>query len=212
MKFLSGLMSTILEFFYTYTGNWGLAIIGLTLVARLALWPLTHKQTKSMRRMQEIQPELNKLQQKYKGNPEKMNKEIMALYKKHGVNPMGGCLPLLLQFPILIALFGVLRAMEYPAGEGIFLWLPDLSLPDPFYILPILTALTTYITQKQMATDPKQSQMMMFMPLMIGWFASRFASGLALYLVTSNVFGILQHLLAGKQLGVKGELVSDENN
>jgi YidC/Oxa1 family membrane protein insertase len=213
MQFLSDLMASILEFFYTYLGNWGYAIIGLTFVVRLIIWPLTIKQNKSLKRMQEIQPQLKKLQDKYKNNPEKLNKEMLALYQKHGVNPMGGCLPLLLQFPILIALFRVLQTMEYTGG-GVFIrgWINDLSVPDPYYILPVLAAVTTYITQKQVATDPKQAQMMMFMPLLIGWFATRFPAGLALYWVASNIFGIIQHYLAGGQLALKGELAPDENN
>lgn len=213
MQFLSDLMASILEFFYTYLGNWGYAIIGLTFVVRLIIWPLTIKQNKSLKRMQEIQPQLKKLQDKYKNNPEKLNKEMLALYQKNGVNPMGGCLPLLLQFPILIALFRVLQTMEYTGG-GVFIrgWINDLSVPDPYYILPVLAAVTTYITQKQVATDPKQAQMMMFMPLLIGWFATRFPAGLALYWVASNIFGIIQHYLAGGQLALKGELAPDENN
>ncbi|HHW91361.1 MAG TPA: membrane protein insertase YidC [Firmicutes bacterium] len=213
MQFLSDLMASILEFFYTYLGNWGYAIIGLTFVVRLIIWPLTIKQNRSLKRMQEIQPQQKKLQEKYKNNPEKLNKEMLALYQKHGVNPMGGCLPLLLQFPILIALFRVLQTMEYTGG-GVFIrgWINDLSVPDPYYILPVLAAVTTYITQKQVATDPKQAQMMMFMPLLIGWFATRFPAGLALYWVASNIFGIIQHYLAGGQLALKGELAPDENN
>lgn len=213
MQFLSDMMASILEFFYTYLGNWGYAIIGLTFVVRLIIWPLTIKQNKSLKRVQEIQPQLKKLQDKYKNNPEKLNKEMLALYQKHGVNPMGGCLPLLLQFPILIALFRVLQTMEYTGG-GVFIrgWINDLSVPDPYYILPVLAAVTTYITQKQVATDPKQAQMMMFMPLLIGWFATRFPAGLALYWVASNIFGIIQHYLAGGQLALKGELAPDENN
>jgi YidC/Oxa1 family membrane protein insertase len=213
MQFLSDLMASILEFFYTYLGNWGYAIIGLTFVVRLIIWPLTIKQNRSLKRMQEIQPQLKKLQEKYKNNPEKLNKEMLALYQKHGVNPMGGCLPLLLQFPILIALFRVLQTMEYTGGGGFIRgWINDLSVPDPYYILPVLAAVTTYVTQKQVATDPKQAQMMMFMPLLIGWFATRFPAGLALYWVASNIFGIIQHYLAGGQLALKGELAPDENN
>jgi YidC/Oxa1 family membrane protein insertase len=210
MQFLRGIMFSTLEFFYSYLGNWGYSIIGLTFVVRLFLWPLTQKQTSSMRRMQEIQPEVKRLQDKYKHNPEKMNREVMDLYKKHKINPMAGCLPVLIQFPILIALFRVLSALEY-AGNGSFLWIKDLSAPDHLYILPILAALTTYVSQKQMATDPKQSQMMAFMPLLIGWFATRFPAGLALYWVASNTFAIVQQLLGGGKLPLKGELISDEN-
>jgi len=93
MRFLSDLMASILEFFYSYLGNWGYAIIGLTLIVRLIIWPLTIKQQKSLKRMQEIQPQLKKLQEKYKNNPEKLNKEMLALYQKHGVNPMGMSAP-----------------------------------------------------------------------------------------------------------------------
>lgn len=218
MEWLGDIMRAVLEFFYSFLGDWGLAILALTVAIRMVLWPLTHKQTVSMKRMQELQPEIKKLQEKYKKKPEKLNKEMMDLYRKHGASPWSGCLPLLLQLPILIGLFRGLHAMEYPAGQGAFLWLPDLSAPDPLYILPVLAGVTLYVSQKQMTVDPQQNKIMAFMPLLIAYFASQFPSGVALYFVVSNLVGILQHFIIGRRgpglkeelAPEKGELASDE--
>ena len=195
--------SDLIQFSYHVTdlaglANYGLAIILITFLIKLILYPLTNTQMKSMRNMQAIQPKLKELQARYKDNPEKMQAETMKLYKEKGVNPFGGCLPLLIQMPILIAFYQALIKFEYAVpADAAFLWIPNISLPDPYYILPVLTAVTTYLHQKISAVDsndPTQKTMMMVMPLFIGWIAMRFASGLAIYWVMFNLLNILQQM------------------
>lgn len=193
-----GILQQILTFFYSMTGslgipNYGVAIILLTLVIKLILYPLTLKQVRGMKAMQELQPKMKELQEKYKGNPEKLNKEMALLYKESGVNPLSGCLPLLVQMPILMGIFYAIRDYQY-AQLPSFLWIPDLSQPDHLYILPILSAATTYIQQKQTSADMNQQtkMMMTFMPLFIGYISINFPGGLVLYWVMSNIFQITQ--------------------
>jgi len=193
-----GLLQELLTFFYGITAslgmaNYGLAIILITLAIKIVLYPLTVKQIKGMKAMQELQPKMKELQEKYKGNPEKLNKEMASLYKDSGVNPLSGCLPLLVQMPILMGIFFAIRDYQY-AHVPSFLWMTDLSQPDPIYILPILSAVTTYIQQKQTSTDMNQQTKMMMniMPIFIGYISITFPGGLVLYWVMSNVFQILQ--------------------
>lgn len=143
--------------------------------------------------MQDLQPKMKELQEKYKGNSEKLNKEMAILYKDSGVNPLAGCLPLIVQMPILMGIFFAIRDYQY-AHLPSFLWIADLSGPDPLYILPILSAATTYIQQKQTSSDMNQQAKMMmnFMPLFIGYISITFPGGLVLYWVVSNTFQIAQ--------------------
>lgn len=206
-------MQSILTVFYNLTAgigiaNYGLAIILLTLVIKIVLYPLTVKQIQSMRGMQEIQPKVKALQEKYKGNPEKMNKEMAAIYKEHHVNPLAGCLPLLIQMPFLIAIFFAIRDYQYLQQPN-FLWVQDLAHPDPLYILPALSALTTFIQTKQTTIDNSQQNKMMlyFMPLFIGYISLSFPSGLVLYWVMSNIAQIVQQWwLYRKPAQVQGEV------
>jgi len=193
-----GLLQDLLTFFYGITvslgiANYGLAIILITLAIKLVLYPLTVKQVKGMKAMQDLQPKMKELQEKYKGNAEKLNKEMAILYKDSGVNPLSGCLPLLVQMPILMGIFFAIRDYQY-AHTPSFIWMTDLSLPDPLYVLPILSAATTYIQQKQTTTDTNQQAkiMMNLMPLFIGYISLTFPAGLVLYWVMSNVFQIAQ--------------------
>ena len=191
-------LQSVLEVFQNITGligfeNYGLAIVLLTIVIKMILYPLTVKQVKSMKAMQEIQPAMKKLQKDYKNNPQLMQQKMGELYKEAGVNPLAGCLPLFAQMPILMGMFYALRDQQY-TGEPSFLWLPTLSMPDPYYILPVLSALTTFIQQKQTTTDMNQQMkmMMIFMPIFIGWISLSFPAGLVLYWVTMNIMQILQ--------------------
>ncbi len=191
-------LQSVLEVFHNITGligfeNYGLAIVLLTIVIKMILYPLTVKQVKSMKAMQEIQPAMKKLQKDYKNNPQLMQQKMGELYKEAGVNPLAGCLPLFAQMPILMGMFYALRDLQY-TGEPSFLWLPTLSMPDPYYILPVLSALTTFIQQKQTTTDMNQQMkmMMIFMPIFIGWISLSFPAGLVLYWVTMNIMQILQ--------------------
>lgn len=188
----------MLTFFYELSGslgfaNYGLAIIFLTLVIKMVLYPLTVKQVKAMKSMQDLQPKMKELQDKYKDKPEKLNQEMASLYKEAGVNPLSGCLPMLVQMPILIGIFYAIRDYQY-AQLPSFLWMTDLSATDPTYILPVLSAVTTYIQQKQTTADMNQQakMMMIFMPFFIGYISISFPAGLVLYWVMSNVIQIIQ--------------------
>lgn len=205
MEFLSSLFHPViaviqfmLENLYAFTGllgfeNYGIAIILLTILIKVCLYPLTVKQVRSMKGMQELQPKMKKLQEKYKDNPQMMQQKIGELYKEAGVNPLAGCLPLLIQMPILMGMFYALRGYVY-SGTPSFLWLASLSEPDPHYILPVLSALSTWFVQKQTSTETNQQMkiMMIVMPIFIGWISLNFASGLVLYWVTMNLVQIVQ--------------------
>ena len=191
-------LQDILNIFYQLTAtlgfpSYGLAIILMTLVIKMIMYPLTVKQVKSMKGMQILQPKMKELQAKYKDKPEKLQQEMIKLYKETGVNPMAGCLPLVLQMPIFIIIFYGLRDFTFN-GATSFLWLVDLAQPDPLYILPVLSALTTYYQQKQTSTEMNQQakMMLMFMPLFIGYISTTFSSGLVLYWVTMNTVQIVQ--------------------
>jgi len=185
-----------LQLFYGLTGNYGLAIIAFTLLVRFIMLPLTWSQTTAMKKMQELQPQTERLQKKYKNDKQKLNEEMVKLWRENNVNPAGGCLPLLLQMPIIIAFFQALRGFAF-VGDAGFLWIPNLAEPDPSYILPILAGLTTYL-QSRLATpgggsgEGMQRSMLYFMPIFIGWISIRFPAGLSLYWVMSNIFSIGQ--------------------
>ena len=191
-------LQDILNVFYQLTAtlgfpSYGLAIILMTLVIKMIMYPLTVKQVKSMKGMQILQPKMKELQTKYKDKPEMLQQEMIKLYKETGVNPMAGCLPLVLQMPIFIIIFYGLRDFTFN-GASSFMWLTDLAQPDPLYILPVLSALTTYYQQKQTSTEMNQQakMMLMFMPLFIGYISTTFSSGLVLYWVTMNTVQIVQ--------------------
>lgn len=182
--------------------SYGLAIIFMTILIKVVLFPLTQKQMRSMRAMQEIQPKMKYIQEKYKEDQPLMQKKIMELYKEHGVNPMGGCLPLLIQMPIFIAFYQSLYKFNYiDAAHKGFLWIPDISQPDPWFILAILAALTTYLQQRISMVennDPTQKAMLYFMPLMMAWIAFKMPAGLPLYWVMFNILGIFQQLYVNR--------------
>ncbi len=195
--------ASVIEFMYGITGsigvpNYGLAIIFLTITIKIVLFPLTQKQMKSMRGMQEIQPKIKYLQEKYKDDPQKMQGKVMELYKEHGVNPFGGCLPLLIQMPIFIAFYQSLLRLEFTVAEHAkFLWIPDIGQPDTFYILAVLAAATTFLQQRVSMVDtkdPTQKTMLYIMPLFMAWIAATLPAGLPLYWVTFNILGIAQQL------------------
>lgn len=195
-----------LNWIYAAIGNYGVAIMLLTIIVRVLFWPLTHKSTQSMKRMAEVQPLVNELRAKYKDNPQRQQKEIMQLYRERKINPLGGCLPILIQIPVFIALFVVLRsAIELRFAP--FLWVRDLSEPEnllagvlPFglslNILPLLMTATQVWQQKltPSAGDPMQQKMMTWMPVIMLLFFYSFASGLVLYWTTNQVLMIVQLL------------------
>ena len=186
-----------LQFFYTWIPNYGWSIVLLTLLIRLITFPLQWKSFKSMKKMQDIQPELNKIKEKYKGDAQKMQKETMALFKKAGANPLGGCLPILIQMPVFFAFYKVLgEAIELVGAPWMF-WIKDLSHKDPFFVLPVLMTAAMFLQQKYTPTttvDPTQKKIMMFMPLIFGFIMKDLPSGLVLYIFVSTIFGVIQQL------------------
>jgi YidC/Oxa1 family membrane protein insertase len=195
------ILGQVLMMIYNATGNYGIAIIGVTVVIKIVLLPLTLKQDKSMKDMKKIQPKIDALREKYKSNPEELNKQTMELYKEHKVNPFGSCLPLVVQMPILFGLFGVLRQVpEAVTNVNFLMW--DLTVPDPIYILPILNGAVTFFQQKVMspgATNPQMKSMTYTMPLMIMFISFRMPAGLQLYwLVSSGISALQQFLLINR--------------
>ncbi len=187
--------------------NYGLAIILLTIVIKILLFPLTQKQMKSMRGMQEIQPKLKYIQEKYKDDPQTMQSKIMEMYKKHGVNPFGGCLPLLIQMPIFIAFYQSLFGFDFKVAEhAAFFGIANIGQSVSYYVsqgnfipvyLPILAAVTTFLQQKISMVDtkdPTQKTMLYVMPLFMAWIAATMPAGLPLYWVMFNILGILQQM------------------
>jgi len=193
----------VIQLVYEFTGqigipNYGLAIILMTILIKLVMFPLTQKQMKSMVAMQEIQPKAKYIQQKYKDDPQTMQAKTMELYKEHGVNPMGGCLPLLIQMPIFIAFYQSLFNFKFTVVEhAAFLWVPNIGKPDPYFILAILAAVTTYLQQRISMVDtkdPTQKSMLYFMPIFMAFIAYKLPAGLPLYWVVFNILGIAQQL------------------
>lgn len=212
---ISDVILVVLRYLYDFSGNYGVAIILLTLIVRIATFPLNQKQIQSAKAMQQLEPERKKLQEKYKDNKEKMNEEMMNLWKKNKVNPFAGCLPLIIQFPVLIAMFQLLREPEvlYTEIENFspyFLSL-DMTLPDPLFILPLLAGITTFLQQKTMTTDPSQKGLLVAMPIMITVFSINFPAGLVVYWVVNNVLSVGQHFMMNKPV-LKGALKENENS
>ena len=203
-------MSGVLTALYSLTEmlgvpSYGLAIILLTILIKILVYPLTKKQLRSMKAMQRIQPEMQKLQAKYKNNPQLLQQKMMELYQKEGANPLSGCLPMLIQMPVLMGMYYTLYSFNYGGAEPSFMWLPSLSETDPMYVLPLLSALTTYLTSLTMQSNnnaaQQNSQMKILtyiMPVFIGWISLNFPSGLVLYWVTMNVVQIAQQLWINK--------------
>ncbi len=200
----------ILRFFYEYIHNYGLSIILLTILVKILFWPLTHKSYKSMKEMQKLQPMMAKIREKHKNDKQKMNQEIMGLYKTYKVNPMGGCLPMIIQIPVFFALFRVLgNCIELRHAPFVF-WINDLSAPDrlfhfsfsipfmtPPYGIPVLTLLmgaSMFLQQKMTPTpgDPAQAKIMMFLPVIFTFMFINFPSGLVLYWLINNLLSIGQ--------------------
>lgn len=195
----------VLLYFHELGAPWWLSIVVLTVIVRTLLFPLTIRQVRSMRAMQDLKPEMDKIRAQYSGNRQKQQEETMKLYQERGVNPLGGCLPILLQMPIFIGIFYVIRQFGgipgvreplYPSFRtGGLLWFQDLSVMDPYLILPILSALTMLaameITSKNV--EPQQRWLMRILPLGITIFLWRFPAGLFVYWITSNIVTLVQN-------------------
>jgi len=190
----------VLQFLHGFTGNYGVSIILLTVGVRIMFIPLSHKSYRSMKDMQILQPQLQVLQKKYKDDRPRLQREMMELYQKQKVNPLGGCLPMLLQIPVFVALFNVLyTTIEIRQAPFIF-WIRDLSDKDPYYVLPILMGLTMLIQQKLQPTtmDPTQAKLFMMMPVLMTFLFLNFSSGLVLYMLTNNILTISQQYFTMK--------------
>ncbi len=206
-----------LQWLYRYIPNYGWAIVVITLVINFALFPLKMKSWRSMQKMQKVAPEIRQIQDRYKKytmrdpRKQKMNEEVMAIYQREGINPMGSCLPMLAQMPIWWALWRVLNGAIELRHAPWFWWIHDLSAKDPYYILPIAMTITMYVmtkmTPQTAAVDPTQQKMMQFMPLMFGVIFFRLSSGLNLYMFTSNLVGMAQqyYLNRSEPLPAKGK-------
>ncbi len=201
-SFIAKPLFVALKFFHGLVGNFGWSIIIITVIIKLLFAPLTHKQQKSMRRMQQLQPKIVELKEKYKGDPQKMNMEMMELYKREKVNPLGGCLPMLIQIPVFIALYKVLyNAIELRHAPFMW-WLQDLSAKDPYYILPVLMGISMFAMQKMTPTtmDPKQAKIMMIMPVVLTFMFINLPSGLVLYFTLSNLLSMVQQLYINRTM------------
>ena len=200
MSYIRQFLTFLLNTTDKYVGNFGVSIIIVTILIKIMLLPLTLKQDKSMKEMKKLQPELEKIKEKYANDKQMLNIKTMELYKEHKVNPLGGCLPLLLQLPILFALFGVLRNGIIPKDSS-FLWL-KLSVPDPFYVLPVLNGAVSFFQQKLMGSadsNPQMKNMMYIFPIMMIMFSLKTPSGLQLYWLTSSILAVVQQYFIMKK-------------
>ena len=212
MDFLSGIVQNVLTVFYNVTNSigfpsYGLAIILMTVMIKVILYPVTAKQISSMKAMSDLQPKMKAIQEKYKNDKVLLNQKLAELYKDQGINPLAGCLPLLVQMPIMIGIFYGIRDFSY-VGPNNFLWIQNISQPDPLFILPVLSALTTFIQSKQSMPDTSSAQnkiMLYFMPIFIGYISFQFPAGLVLYWVIMNLMQIGQQALMNKKTSAAGK-------
>lgn len=194
-------MLFLLKLFYKFIPNYGLAIIFLSVGIKLVFWPLTHKSQKSMKGMQKLQPKIAELKEKYKNNKEELNRKTMEFYRTNKVNPLGGCLPILIQIPVFFALYRVLlNSIEIRHAPLISFWINDLSSKDPTYISPLLMGASMFIQQKMTPTvgDPAQAKIMLAMPVIFTFMFLSFPSGLVIYWLVTNVLSIAQQYYINK--------------
>ena len=197
----------IMNFFYMFIPNYGVAILLLTLLVRILFHPLIKKSYVSMREMQRLQPQMAKIKEKLKDSPQQMNKEVMELMKANKVNPLGGCLPLLIQMPIFFALYRLLYNATELYHAPFFGWIQDLSSKDPYYIMPVLMTVAMFFQQKMTPTttaDPTQQKIMQFMPVIFGIFMITLPSGLVVYILFSTILQIASQYLVNQDLIKKG--------
>ncbi len=203
-SFIAIPMLKFLKIFYNYVHNYGVAIVLLTIVVKLLTFPLTQKSMVSMKKMGSLAPKMAEIKEKYKADKEKMNQATMELYKKEGVNPFGGCFPMLLQIPIFFALYKTLLLSIELQGAPFFGWITDLSLKDPYYITPIIMGVTMFLQQKMSPStvqDPIQQKMFMLMPVIFTFMFLTFPAGLVVYWLTNNVLSIAQQYYINKKHG-----------
>jgi YidC/Oxa1 family membrane protein insertase len=191
-----------LKYFYRYTHNYGIAIIIITVILKLLFFPLTHKSYKSMKEMQKLQPKMTALKEKFKNDRDAMNKAVMELYKTHKVNPLGGCLPMVIQIPVFFALYKALMFSIELRHAPFMFWIQDLSAKDPLYITPVIMGVTMFIQQKMTPSnmDPVQAKMMLALPVVFTFMFLSFPSGLVLYWLINNILTIAQQTYINKSL------------
>ncbi|MBI1912257.1 MAG: membrane protein insertase YidC [Deltaproteobacteria bacterium] len=184
----------VLNFFTKYMKNYGIAIIVLTVLIKILFYPLTKKSLTSMKEMQKMQPQLAAIKERYKNDKEKMNKELMDLYKRYKINPLGGCLPMVLQIPVFIGLYEVLYVAIELRHAPFYLWIHDLAAKDPYYITPLLMGATMFLQQKMTPSsmDPSQAKIMLFMPIIFTFMFLNFPAGLVLYWLVNNILSVAQ--------------------
>ncbi|MBE9531611.1 MAG: membrane protein insertase YidC, partial [Proteobacteria bacterium] len=193
-SFMAKPVLSVLNFFQKYFKNYGIAIIILTVLIKIAFYPLSKKSMSSMGDMQKLQPQMKAIKEKYKEDKPRQNKEIMDLYKRHKVNPVGGCLPMVLQIPVFIALYEVLSVAIDLRHAPFMMWITDLSAMDPYYISPVLMGGSMFLQQKMSPSgmDPMQAKMMMMMPVVFTFLFLKFPAGLVLYWLVNNILTIAQ--------------------
>ena len=205
--FVDSLFLPFLTFSYnTIYPNYGIAIILLTVLIKLIFFPITKKQFVSMQATQKLQPELKRIQEKLKGQPDKLHKEMMKLWKENNVNPLSGCLPMLIQMPVFLGIFYTVKSDMFinlisapGVNPGLFsFWLSNLGQPDPFYLLPVIIALSTYWSQKAMMKEPSQKPLLIFMPIIMLVFCVNMPSGVLLYWASSQLISMVQQKMVMK--------------
>jgi len=203
--FIAKPMFTMLQYIHDYVGNWGWTIVITTILIKLILFPLSHKGMVSMNKLKDLAPKIKAIQEKYKDDKQKSSMHMMELYKKEGANPMGGCLPIILQIPVFFAIYRVLlNAIELKGSEWI-LWIDDLAVMDPYFVLPILMGITMFLQQKitpNTMTDPLQQKMFQFLPIVFTFFFLWFPAGLTLYWFINNLFTIAQQYYVNRIFNV----------
>ena len=204
-SFLSIPFLMVMNYFYSIFNNFGFAIILLTMIIKIVTFPLTNTSMASMRKMQNLQPEMKKIREKFKGESQKINTAIMDLYKKNKVNPIGGCLPMILQIPIFIALYKALLVSIELKGEPFIGWITDLSMKDPYYITPILMGISMFIQQRMTPStgDPNQQKIFMLMPVIFTFLFINFPAGLVIYWLVNNVLTIIQQYFINKRTSAR---------
>jgi YidC/Oxa1 family membrane protein insertase len=192
----------LMKWFYALFGNWGVSIILLTLLVKIVTFPLNYKSMKSMKEMQKLQPQLQRIREKYKDDREALNREMLSLMRSHGYNPMAGCLPILVQMPVFFALYQVLYSSIELYHAPFLLWINDLSAKDPFYVTPLLLTATMFFQQRltpATGMDPAQQKMMQFMPIIFGAMMLTLPSGLTIYMLVNALASILQQIVLNKK-------------
>jgi YidC/Oxa1 family membrane protein insertase len=192
--FLAKPFLVALNFLKKYLWNYGIAIVVLTIIIKILFYPLTKHSMKSMKEMQRINPQMKALKEKYKDDKNKMNKELMELYKRYKVNPISGCLPMILQLPVFVALYEVFYVAIELRHAPFYLWIHDLAAADPYYVTPVLMGITMFIHQKMTPSmmDPLQAKIMLMMPIVLTFVFLKFPAGLVLYWLTNNILSIIQ--------------------